>query len=275
MQTIKVIIITLKEILNLCIKNKNIILELAKREFGDRYVGQIFGMLWVIIHPLILMLVFMFIFVVVFKVKAQGLISITDDYATYLLSGLSAWLVIQEVLTKSSTMITSNANLIKQVVFPVEVLPIKTVTSSLLTMVLFILILLFYTAIIKQTYSYMLLFLPFLIYMQIIFMLGLAFMLSSIGVYVRDIKDVVQLFAFIGVFIMPVMYLPSQIPALFEPFIYTNPFSYLIFCYQDLFFYGNFAHWYAWVFMFVFSHSLLIFSYILFKRLKIMFGDVL
>ena len=101
-KTIKVMIITLKEILNLCIKNKNIIFELAKREFTDRYVGQIFGMLWVIIHPLILMLVFMFVFVIVFKLKAQGLISISDDYATYLLSGLSAWLVIQEVLHERS-----------------------------------------------------------------------------------------------------------------------------------------------------------------------------
>lgn len=266
---------TVKEFFSICIKNRNLILELAKREFSDRYAGQVLGKLWAFIHPLLLMLVYMFVFVIVFKVKVQGLVSVSDDYATYLLSGLVAWLVIQDVLSKSTTIITSNASLVKQVVFPIEVLPIKTVVASLLTMFVFIAILLFYTVIIKQTYSYMLFLLPLLVYMQVVFMIGIAFILSSIGVYVRDIKDVVQMFAFVGVFLIPVMYLPTQIPAFFEPLIYANPFSYLVFCYQDLFFYGNFTHWYAWVIMFVSAHLLLIFGYVLFQKLKIMYGDML
>lgn len=265
----------LKEFFDVCLKNKNLIFELARREFSDRYAGQVLGKLWAILHPLLLMLVYMFVFVIVFKVKVQGLVSVSDDYATYLLSGLCAWLVIQEVLSKSTTTITSNANLVKQVVFPIEVLPIKTVVASLLTMSVFITILLFYTIVIKETYSYMLLFLPLLVYMQVVFMIGLAFILSSIGVYVRDIKDVVQMFAFVGVFLIPVMYLPTQIPSLFEPFIYANPFSYLVFCYQDLFFYGSFTHWYAWIIMFVSAHLLLIFGCVLFQKLKIMYGDML
>lgn len=256
-------------------ENRNLILELSKREFTDRYVGQVLGKLWIFLHPILLMSVYLFVFVFVFKVKVQGVVSISNDYSTYLLSGLIAWLVVQEVLSKSTTAITSNASLVKQVVFPLEVLPIKIVISSLVTMLVFILSLLAYTVIVNNTYSLMLLLIPILIYMQIIFMIGISFILSSIGVYLKDVKDLVQMFGFIGVFLLPVMYLPSQIPSIFEPLIYSNPFTYLIFCYQDVFFYGDFTHWYAWIVLFVMSHIVLIFGYSLFKKLKIMFGDVL
>lgn len=264
-----------KEFYVLCLKNKNLIFELAKREFTDRYIGQVLGRFWAILHPLLLIIVYLFVFVFVFKIKVQGLASTSSDYSTYLLSGLIAWLVVQEVLSKSTTTIVSNANLVKQVVFPIEVLPIKTVLASLLTMSIFILSLLLYTVVFKSTYSFMLLMIPIVIYLQIIFMIGLAFILSAVGVYLKDIKDVVQMFSFIGVFLLPVMYLPDQIPHLLEPFLYANPFTYLIFCYQDIFFYGAFHHWYAWSVLFLMSHLTLWFGYVFFKKLKVMFGDVL
>lgn len=264
-----------KEFFLLVVHNKMLIFELAKREFSDRYAGQVLGKLWVIIHPALLMFVYLFVFVAVFKIKMQNVASLTNDYPTYLLSGLIAWLVIQEVLSKSTVIVTSNANLVKQVIFPLEVLPLKTVLASLLTMALFIGILLVYTIIFQGSYSLMLFVLPLLIYLHVILMVGMAFILSAVGVYFKDIKDVVQMFSFIGVFLLPVMYLPTQIPSLFEPLLYVNPFTYLIFCYQDVFFYGSFTHIYAWIIMFLMAHFALLFGYVFFKKLKVMFGNVL
>lgn len=266
---------TYKELLLLIVRNKRLILELAKREFSDRYAGQVLGKLWVIIHPALLMFVYLFVFVAVFKVKIQDTISLSNDYPTYLLSGLIAWLIVQEVLSKSTVIVTSNANLVKQVIFPLEVLPLKTVLASLLTMLLFIGILFIYTVFFQRSYSFMLLILPLLIYLHVIFMIGIAFILSAIGVYFKDMKDIIQMFSVVGVFLLPIMYLPSQIPSLFEPLLYANPFSYLVFCYQDVFFYGKFEHWYAWIIMFTMGHITLFGGYVFFKKLKVMFGNVL
>src|SRR5271165_5565788 len=98
---------------------------MAKREITDRHVGQMLGMVWAIGHPLILILVYIFIFGFVFKAKAGVGHELPFNYAIYLLSGLLPWMAINDCMNKSCGLLTGNANLVKQVVFPLEVLPIK------------------------------------------------------------------------------------------------------------------------------------------------------
>jgi lipopolysaccharide transport system permease protein len=264
-----------KESMSLIFDKKNLIIELAKREINDKYVGQVFGRAWALVHPMLIMSVYIFIFVFVFNMKTGGSREVPLDFGTYLIAGLVSWLVVMELLAKSTTAVTANANLVKQVVFPLEILPLKTVFSTFLTMSVFVSILFIYVVVFKQTATLMIFLLPILLYMQIIMMIGLAYILSSIGVYFKDIKDMVQMLGTIGVFILPVMYQPSQLPLYAQPIIYLNPFSYLVFCYQDVFVYGSFEHWYAWIVLFIFSHLVFVFGFSLFRKLKVMFGDVL
>lgn len=264
-----------KESLFLIIRQRRLIIELAKREISDRYVGQVFGKAWALIHPALIMSVYIFIFVFVVDMKLGDMAKTTVDYGTYLLSGLVAWLVIMETLSKSTIVITSNANLVKQVAFSLEILPLKTVFSTFLTMFIFVAILFLYVVFFKQTATWMILLLPVLLYMQITMMIGIAYILSSIGVYFKDIKDIVQILGAIGVFILPVMYQPSQVSSFVRIIIYANPFTYLVLCYQDLFVFGQFEHWYAWIFLFIFSQLVFVFGFYFFGRLKVMFGDVL
>jgi len=264
-----------KESMSLIFDKKNLIIELAKREINDKYVGQVFGRAWALVHPMLIMSIYIFIFVFVFNMKTGGAREVPLDFGTYLISGLVAWLIVMELLSKSTTAIIANASLVKQVVFPLEILPLKTVFSTFLTMGVFVSILFIYVVVFKQTATWMILMLPFLLYMQIIMMIGLAYILSSIGVYFKDIKDMIQMLGTIGVFMLPIMYQPSQLPTYAQPIIYLNPFSYLVFCYQDVFVYGNFEHWYAWIVLFIFSHLVFVFGFSLFRKLKVMFGDVL
>jgi len=106
-------------------------------------------------------------------------------------------------------------------------------------------------------------------------MIGVAFILACIGTYFRDIKDFVQLFALVGMYLMPVFYLPNWVPDFFKPFIYLNPFSYLIWCYQDVFYYGRIEHPWSWIFTSIVSTATFIIGYRLFRKLKISFGNVL
>src|SRR5262249_23229831 len=149
--------------------------ELTRREFTERYAGQIFGALWAIAHPLIVMLVYVFVFNFVYKAKMdstgpQGLF----DFSMYILSGLVPWMAFAEVLGKSTSVITGNGNLVKQVIFPIEVLPTKTVLASFITQVILTVALMTYSAMCFQILPWSWCLAPFLLLVQLLGMLGFA-----------------------------------------------------------------------------------------------------
>ena len=118
-----------REIMLLLTRHRQLTFAMAQREIADRYAGQFLGVLWAIIHPVIVMGVYVFIFAYVFKMKIGGTHNMPLDYTTYLLSGLIPWMCFQESMSKASVVIVNNANLVKQVVFPLEVLPVKVVIA--------------------------------------------------------------------------------------------------------------------------------------------------
>jgi len=264
-----------RDVFRLLTTYKTLTWEMAKREITDRYRGQFFGLFWALLHPLVLMGVYIFVFVVVFKVKIGGTREMPLDYTTYLLSGLIPWLAVQESMSKASTMITSNASLVKQVVFPIEILPIKSVLASLITQGIFFAILIVYVLISTSTLPVTYLLLPILIFVQVIGMAGISYILAAIGTYFRDIKDIVQVFTVVGIYVLPIFYLPEQVPELFRPILYFNPFSYMIWCYQDALYFGRFVHPWAWVAYILLSHIIFVLGYKIFRHLKVMFGSVL
>jgi lipopolysaccharide transport system permease protein len=117
--------------------------------------------------------------------------------------------------------------------------------------------------------------LPLLVVVQAIAMVGVSYILSSLGVYLRDIKDIVIVFNIVGLYLMPAFYLPEFVPESLRPILYLNPFSYLIWCYQDAIYFGRFEHWWAWIVWGIFSAGVCIMGYRLFRKLKIMFENVL
>jgi lipopolysaccharide transport system permease protein len=248
---------------------------MAKRELSDRYAGQALGLFWVIGHPLLLMGVYLFIFGYVFKVRIGGTADLPLDYTTYLLSGLVPWLALQESLNKGPVTITGNANLVKQVVFPIEVLPVKTILATLAGELVSLATLIIYVLATHHRLPWTYVLLPVLLVFQIGITIGICFVLASVGVYFRDLKDVVQVFTVIGMYLLPVLYLPSMVPPLFRPYLYVNPFSYLIWCFQDACYFGRFEHPWAWLVVTAFWLGSLTVGFRIFKRLKPMFGNVL
>jgi lipopolysaccharide transport system permease protein len=263
------------ELIHLLTRYRQLTWEMTKREISDRYAGQVFGLFWAIGHPLVLMGVYVFIFAIVFKARIGGTRELPLDYTTYLLSGLIPWLSFQESMSKASTVIVSNANLVKQVVFPIEILPVKGVIASFATQLISSLILIIYVFFRHGTLlaSYSLL--PILFFFQIFAMIGVSYILSSIGTYFRDLKDFIQVFSVVGIFLMPIFYLPAQVPKLFRPVLFLNPFSYLAWCYQDVCYFGRFEHPLAWAVFSTGSISTFYLGYRIFRKLKTMFGNVL
>ena len=265
----------LKEPFEVIFKNKNLILEMTRRELTDRYAGQVFGLQWAVVHPVFIMGLFVFIFAVVFQQKIGGTLDLPLDYTAYLLSGLVSWLCFQEAMVKGCTSITANRTLVKQVVFPIEILPIKTVLSCLFTLLVSVSVLVIYVLLSYGSLHLTYLLLPFLILMQLMMMIGLAYILATIGAVFRDIKDIVQLFAVMGAYIAPVFYLPAWVPTIFKPILYINPFSYFIWCYQDVLYFGRFEHPIAWILMIIFSLVTFSLGYKVFCKGRPFLGNVL
>ncbi|HEV3262026.1 MAG TPA: ABC transporter permease [Gemmataceae bacterium] len=262
-------------ILNLLARHRQLTWVMAKREVGDRYAGQMLGLCWAIGHPLLLMGVYLFVFAVVVKMKLGGTYEMPLDYTTYLLAGLIPWMSFQEVMNKAPVTMTANASLVKQVVFPLEVLPAKGVLAALFTQGICLAILVGYVLLSHHALPWTYALLPLLVLLQVVGMCGVSYALCSIGAYVRDLKDVVQVFCIIGVYLMPIFYLPNMVPRTFRPALYVNPFSYLVWCYQDLCYYGRFEHPWAWAVLTVLSFACFYGGYRLFQRLKPYFGNVL
>ncbi|NJN97759.1 MAG: ABC transporter permease [Anaerolineales bacterium] len=264
-----------RELTTLLTRHRQLTIEMAKREIADRYMGQIFGLFWAVGHPLILMVVYVFVFGYIFKMRIGGTRELPLDYTTYLLAGLIPWFSFQEAMGKSSTVIINNANLVKQVIFPIEILPVKGVIASLITQLIFLVLLIVYVLITHHALPWTYTLLPGLLLLQTLGMIGVAYTLAAIGTYFRDVKDFVQVFTVVNFYLLPILYLPESVPTLFRPILYLNPFSYLVWCYQDALYFGRFEHWWAWPVFIVMSLGIFIMGYRLFRKLKVMFGNVL
>lgn len=256
-------------------RQRELIWEMTRREFSDRYAGQALGIFWAVGHPLMLMLVYFFLFGVIFKTRLGGTPGMPLDYTAYFLAGLIPWLACQEALMKSSTAITGHANLVKQVVFPVEVLPLKSVIAALLTQMGTLVLLLVYILLKYHRLPSTLFLFPVLLFFQFLALTGIGYGLSLAGAYFRDLKDILQVTFLMAVYLMPVFYLPAWVPALFKPILIFNPFSSLIWCYQDIFYFERVAHPGAWIFWMVFSVFSFYGGYRLFQKVKHQLGGIL
>jgi lipopolysaccharide transport system permease protein len=264
-----------RELFVLLTRHRQLTIEMAKREIADRYSGQVFGLLWAFGHPLTVMLVYVFIFRFVFSIKIGGTVEMPLDYSAYLLSGLIPWLAFSEAMNKACTVVAGNATLVKQVIFPLEVLPVKGSLATLATALIFFLLLLGYIVLALKVVPWTFLLLPVLILLQVLAMIGVSYTLSAIGVFFRDIKDFVQVFSVVGVYLMPAFYLPALVPAIFRPLLYLNPFSYMIWCFQDAIYFGRLEHRLAWIVFPLSSLVIFVLGYRFFRKLRPMFANVL
>lgn len=256
-------------------RHRQLTWEMAKREITERYTGQLFGVFWAVAHPLVLILVYLFVFGMVFRVRTESMPGMTLDYTAFLLAGLIPWLAVQESMAKAAMVIVNHANLVKQVVFPLEVLPAKAVIATIITESVFLALLTIYILVRYQSLPATYLLLPVLLVLQMLAMMGLSYVLSGIGAYLRDTKDIIQVLVVVGVYLLPIFYLPSSVPSQFRVLMYLNPFSYMVWCFQDALYFGRFEHPWAWPVFAVLSLGMFFTGFAVFSRVRVMFGNVL
>jgi lipopolysaccharide transport system permease protein len=250
---------------------------LAKRDLSDEYVTHSLSMSWTVIHPLALMLVYLFVFTMIFPSRIAAPPGAATNAVDYLLSGLIPWLTLSQVMSRSAGSVVSNASIVKQMAFPLELLPIKTLAGPLVfggTSLAFLLVYGLWITGGAILPAYLLGLLP-LIFLTILVLAGISLVLACAQVFMRDLKEFITIFLSIGLFTHPILYFPDAFPAAVRPIVYISPFSYLLFCWQDILFYGGIERPWAWFITATFAVALFGLGARLFVVSKSHFGDFL
>ncbi len=223
------------------LRYRNLIVNLVLRDLKVRYKNSIFGFLWSLLNPLGMMLVFTIVFTVLLP-------SQVERYPIFLLCGLLPWNFFSSGVMVGINSITGNANLVKKVYFPREVLTISSVLANLVNFLLGLVVLFGVLLVSRAVFSPWLWLLPLIILIQTCFVLGVALVLSTLNVFYRDtimIMDVVMLAWF---FLTPVVYPVASLPTNYQLWGMTidvhrwmyilNPMASLIAAYRDLLYWG-------------------------------------
>jgi lipopolysaccharide transport system permease protein len=259
----------------LALRHRELLWELQKRDLSDRYVGSVLGAFWGIAQPLFLMALYTVVFGFFFRLKLESTTAGGLDYPSYLIAGYLPWIAMMDVMSRSSTVIYANINLIKQVAFPTELLPAKGLLGAALPQAVGTLFLLAYVGIRFGHYPTTLCLLPVALLFHCLFALGLGWLLALVGAYFRDTPNMLSVFFQLNLFLMPIVFVPSGTPEILSRVIAFNPFAHLIYVYQDILFYGAIEHPWSWLILAAMSVITFVVGFSLFTRAKQAFGNVL
>lgn len=264
-----------REVVHVLARNRVLTLAIVKRDLRGQHAGQLLGRAWGIAQPLVLLALYAFVFGVVFRVRIGDTFDLPRNYTIYLLSGLVPWLAFTHAMASGATALTANAQLVKNTVFQLELLPVSKALAALLPLGVGLAFLAGFTLVTESGLPATYLLLPLLVACQLLAMIGFTFALSAVGTVVRDVKEVIQVISVVGIFVLPIVYLPDAVPDVFRPMLYLNPFSYVVWAYQDALYFGRIEHPYAWAVVVVGSLFAFVTGYRLFRKVRPYFGNVL
>ena len=252
----------------------DLILSLTKRELVARYRGSVLGLIWVLITPIVMIAIFTFIFAGIFKARF-GTSTSQWDYALYLFCGLLPWNAFQESLQLSANTIVSHANLVKRVVFPLETLPVAQSLAALANQMFGTAALLLAVLVLQGGLHPTALLLPLLIVPQLMATLGAAWLLASIGVFVRDVVQGITLVLMAWMYLTPIIYPETLVPARYRSLVNSNPFTPLVRNYRRLLLEGHGPDWWGLAYFTIFAVVVFLVGYWWFARTRKNFADVI
>ncbi len=214
-------------------RERNLIWNMARQDLLGRYKGTVGGGLWAVLNPLLLISVYIFLFAFILRVRfsAQGGIT---DFAFYFIGGWIPWMAFSDSVVRSPGVIADNSNLVKKVVFPLEILPVNQVLSAFLTSLIGLGLYLVALVLFGMRLHTTLFLLPLVMAFQIGFTLGLSWFLASLGVFLRDVGQVVGIGITMWFFLTPIVYPETVVGPTIQQFYKSNPFFHFVRAYRGL-----------------------------------------
>lgn len=213
-----------------------ILVATTRVEFAKKYSGSVLGLLWVFLNPFLLLALYLFVYMVIFKMRFPGFSQM--DYVLYVFTGLIPYLGFSEALTSGTVSIKQNIHLVKNVMLPIELIPVRVVIISMVTQFVGMGVLLFMTAL-NGNLSAHILWLPAVVVLQLLFMVGLVWILSALAVTLPDIGYFINLAMLFLLFVSPIGFKPEMVPDGFGFMLYINPIYYMTEMYRDSMLFGK------------------------------------
>lgn len=229
-----------KEMVSSLWRNRALIRSLVQREVMGRYKGSMLGIFWSLTNPIIMLLVYTFVFSAVFKARwADGGGDSKIEFALILFAGLMVFNFFAECISKAPGLVLANVNYVKKVIFPLEVLPWVSLGSALFH---------FFVSLGVWVFAYLFFFglphwhillLPLVLLPFVLFVMGLSWGLASLGVYLRDVGQIIGVTVTMLMFLTPIFYPASSLPPSYQTLIFLNPLTAPIEMIRDLLYWGK------------------------------------
>jgi lipopolysaccharide transport system permease protein len=220
-------------------RNRGLIQASAKREVLGRYRGSTLGLFWSFFNPLLMLLVYTFVFSVVFKSRWSGGSESKIEFALVLFVGLIIFNLFAECINRAPTLILSNVNYVKKVVFPLEILPfvglISALYHALISLVVWFIAYVIFFGLPQPTA----LLLPLIVVPLCLLVMGLSWALASLGVFLRDVAQFIGVLTTVLMFLSPIFYPASAIPERYQHLMYLNPITPVIELGRDVLYWGK------------------------------------
>jgi lipopolysaccharide transport system permease protein len=224
-------------------RNRDLIVQLTKRDVLGRYRGSMMGLAWSFFNPLIMLTVYTFVFSVVFKARWSVAGEDKINFAIILFVGLIVYGLFAECINRAPGLILSNSNYVKKVVFPLEILPSVALGSALFHAGVSLAVLLAAQLVINQRLPWTVVIFPVILLPLLLATMGFAWLLSALGVYVRDIGQTTTIFTTILMFLSPLFYPVSALPKRYQLWIHLNPLTFIIEEGRNVLIFGKTPNW--------------------------------
>lgn len=265
-----------KEMFAILWRNRSLIGTLTKREVIGRYRGSIMGMAWSLFNPILMLFVYTFMFSEVFKMRWRvGGEENQVAFAIVLFVGMIVHGLFAECINRAPSLIMSNVNYVKKVIFPLEILPIVAMGSALFHALISMMVLLCAILVLGSGISLTALFFPLVIFPLVLATLGLAWFLAALGVYVRDIAQITGLFTTVMLFLSPVFYPLSALPEKYQIWMQLNPLTFIIEEARQVLIFDHMPNFTGWLMYLLVSSVIAWLGFAWFQKARKGFADVL
>lgn len=256
--------------------HRNLIHQLIKREISSRYRGSFLGLAWSFFNPLLMLSIYTFVFSVVFKAR-WGLDTEQNkaEFALVLFVGLIIHSLLAEVITRAPTQILSNINYVKKVVFPLEILSVVNIAAALFHSVLSFAVLVLALVFFSGVPSLTAILTPLTVLPIIPLLLGLGWIFSALGVYIRDIAQFIGLTVTALMFLAPIFYPVGAIPTELQTVLLLNPITLPIEETRAVLLFSTPPDWLAITFYWVVSLTICSIGFWWFQKSRKGFSDVI
>lgn len=226
------------------LRHHQLIAQMSKREVVGRYRGSVMGLAWSFFNPVLMLIVYTFVFSVVFKARwGVGAEESKVDFAIILFVGMIVHGLFAECINRAPSLILSNANYVKKVVFPLEILTWVAMGSALFHALISLVVLMLAQAIVNLTVPWTAIFFPVVILPLLMATMGFAWFLAATGVFVRDIGQITGIITTAMLFLAPVFYPVSAVPKEYQTLLLINPLTFVIEQAREVLIWGRLPDW--------------------------------